>query len=451
MIPTPAGLSHRPYQEEGIRFAAKKRAVLIGDEMGLGKTVQAIGICGVDNAESILVICPATLKLNWVAEFERWGMMPWKVGVVRGSKWPEGCDVVIVNYDVLTRHSDKLHGKLWDVLICDECHYLKSPEAKRTKAVLARGGIQANRKVFMSGTPMVNKPIELWPILASLSESFGTYHEFGMRYCGAEERPVQYQQVEIRPGQYARKPVRWAWFYDGATNLDELHARLKGFMIRRKKADVLKDLPPKTRQVIEIGTSKAKVDKAEWRAAVNALEHDQTQIVFDKLSATRHEQALEKTPRVVEHILDALSDGRKIIVFAHHKDVIQAIGQALKKQGIQAAGVIGGMSDTRKQAAVNAFQSDVDVRVFLGSIYAAGTGLTLTAASHVIFAELDWVPGIMSQAEDRAHRIGQHNAVLVQHLVWAGSLDARIARKLVHKQDILDRTLDGLSPERNNA
>lgn len=161
----------------------------------------------------------------------------------------------------------------------------------------------------------------------------------------------------------------------------------------------------------------------------------------------RHETALAKAPAVVSHLKDAMEGNRdKLIVFVHHKDVIDAMADAMQEVGV--VQVTGDTPMAARQDAVDAFQNDPEVRLFIGNIQAAGVGLTLTASSHVVFAELDWVPGNMTQAEDRAHRIGQKNAVLVQHLVLDGSLDARLARTLIEKQAVLDQALDEVTPEK---
>jgi SWI/SNF-related matrix-associated actin-dependent regulator 1 of chromatin subfamily A len=241
-------------------------------------------------------------------------------------------------------------------------------------------------------------------------------------------------------------------------------------MIRRLKADVLTELPPKRRQVVEIAANgasaivarerkgyeaheerieslraSAELAKAEsneaYAAAVAALSEAQ-QAAFGEISQLRHDTAVAKVPAILEHVTSALEadESSKVIVFAHHHDVIDALVTGLGEYG--AVHLDGRMGMTDRQANVDRFQTDPGCRVFVGGILAAGVGLTLTASSHVIFAELDWVPGNVTQAEDRAHRIGQTQSVLVQHLVLDGSLDARMAHILVEKQDVADRALD---------
>lgn len=463
-IPVPHGLAYLPYQRGGIAYGLERSSVLIADEMGLGKTIQAIGIANAADARRILVICPASLRLNWKKELEKWLVadlpVTWIDGADDGGMLEHlaqgGEGVVIVNYDVVHRHHDALRAFTWDLLITDEAHYLKNPKARRTKYVLGAktkkqkvAPIAAERRVFLTGTPIVNRPVELHPLLASLRpDEFGEFFRFAHRYCDAQNNG-------------------WGWDFKGASNLEELHTRLRATcMIRRLKADVLTDLPPKRRQVItlpagkdakgEIGAetqayerhqkaieraivavelSKASEDPRDYERAVQRLQQAR-KAAFEELSRLRHQTALAKVPYVVSHLQDA-SD--KVIVFAHHKDVVRQIAGAL---GEEAVVLTGDTPMADRQAAVDQFQTNPAIRYFVASLTAAGVGLTLTAASHVVFAELDWVPGNMTQAEDRAHRIGQTESVLVQHIVLDGSLDARLIEALLEKQKVIAKALD---------
>jgi SWI/SNF-related matrix-associated actin-dependent regulator 1 of chromatin subfamily A len=252
--------------------------------------------------------------------------------------------------------------------------------------------------------------------------------------------------------------------------LDELQRTLREtVMVRRLKKDVLTELPPKRRQVIELPANglarvvekeqraearwaeeinrlkaerdfaSANADEAAYEAAIARL-REARQAEFTELSRLRHEGAIAKLPKVVDHCLELLEAVDKLIIFAHHHDVVAGLMDELKD--FNPVRLTGEDSQAARDAAVQSFQNDPTTRVFVGSIQAAGVGLTLTAASTVVFAELDWVPGNMSQAEDRLHRIGQNDAVLVQHVVLDGSLDAKLAKTLVRKQAILDAALD---------
>jgi len=450
-IPVPDGLAYLPYQRAGIAYASARAACLIGDEMGLGKTVQAIGVSNMDaTVKSVLIVCPASLKITWQREWQKWDVKGLSVGIANGS-FPN-TDVVIINYDLLVKYRPAIDARQWDLLIADEVHMAKNPKAQRTKALFGdkeKPAIQAKRRVFLSGTPILNRPCELYTLVKALDpnglgKSWSGYH---VRYCAAVQ-------------------TRFGWDVSGASHLDELQNRLREtFMVRRLKSDVLKELPAKTRQVVSLPVtpSMAALLKREGAAydewqeaqeaidALNELGEDyaddvrrlrvEMETAFTEMSALRHEVALAKVPAVLEQVAGSLEGGaNKIILFAHHLDVIDALMEGL--DAYNPVKVTGSMSGPQRQASVDAFQNDANCRVFVGNIRAAGVGLTLTAASLVAFAELDWVPGNLCQAEDRAHRIGQTDNVLVQHLVFDGSLDAIMAKTLISKQSVIDRALD---------
>jgi SWI/SNF-related matrix-associated actin-dependent regulator 1 of chromatin subfamily A len=457
-VPVPDGLEYRPFQLAGIEFALGRPNTLFGDEMGLGKTMQAIGVINAQGAIiRTLVVCPATLKLNWKNELEKWLVrQPQTVEVAYANKPFPRASTVIINFDILGRMckcEDKvvspecpLHSETWGVLIVDECHFVKNPKTQRSKAVKA---IKAKQRLYLTGTPIVNRPVELWPIISVLDpDTFNHFWTFAKRYCNARNNG-------------------FGWDLKGSSNLPELQQKLRSsIMVRRLKSEVLKELPPKVRQVIEIPyegkavkaegkamaavedklatlkvaveLAKASDDPEEYAAAVKALRAG-FMVAFTEMAQVRHDTAVAKIPYVIEHIKSALEAEHKVVCFVHHHDVADALMEEFKGQAVE---LTGRTSQVKRQENIDSFQNDKRVRVFVGSIQAAGVGITLTAASHVIFAELDWVPGNVTQAEDRLHRIGQRGSVLVQHLVLEGSIDAAIAKTMVEKQAVIDRALD---------
>jgi len=433
-IPCPDGLSYFGYQKAGIAYALANKNVLIGDEMGLGKTIQVIGLINASpDLNRILIVCPASLKLNWYKELTKWLTRPMSIHILKPSdKKPVKSDILIVNYDLLTKYA-WLQSK-FDLLVADECHYLKNPKAQRTERFMAIRE-HADRLVLLTGTPILNRPIELWPFLQMLDFPMN-FWEFVSRYCGATKDN--------------------GWDKSGATNMEELQVSLRrSVMVRRQKADVLGDLPPKTRQIIYLDPEKYQqyIDAEEmflathgkdsdgfdndFNQSVNLL-HDPSPVHISEMSRLRHNTAVAKIPDVIKHISELLETTDKVVIFAHHRDVVSAIYEAFSDKAVY---LIGGMSATLKDDAVTQFQTNPKIKVFVGSIQAAGVGLTLTSASTVVFAELDWVPGNITQAEDRCHRIGQLDNVLVQHIVVDGSMDAMLAKKIVKKQDIIDRAM----------
>jgi len=460
-LPVPEGLEYLPFQRAGIAYALDRPNVLIADEMGLGKTIQAIGVHNADpTIKKTIVICPASLRLNWQREFSKWATRPVTVAVVQGGKatdFPQSeFDVLVINYDVVKKHRERIDAHSWDLLIVDEAHYLKNGKAARTKAVLGSktktattAGIKAGRRVFLSGTPLVNRPVELWSLVEALDpEDLGkSFFGFAKRYCNAHQG-------------------RWGWDFTGASNLSELQRRLRErLMVRRLKSEVLTELPAKRRQILEIPANgatsavraereaaqrheevlhelqamaelaKASENPEDYENAVRRL-REGLGVAFTELSKARHAVALAKVPHVVEHLRSALEEG-PVVVFAHHKDVVAAIAEEFEGS----VTITGSTKLEDRQAAVDAFQGG-QANLFVGNLQAAGVGITLVRSSHVVFAELDWVPGNLSQAEDRCHRIGQDQSVLVQHLVLQDSLDARMAQTVIEKQQVIDRALD---------
>jgi SWI/SNF-related matrix-associated actin-dependent regulator of chromatin subfamily A-like protein 1 len=462
-IPCPQGLSYYPFQKAGIAYAMDRKNTLLGDDMGLGKTVQAIGIFNADESiKKVLVLCPATIKTNWYREIMRFSVRKVKVGIGDSKICPmpeDGFQWVILNYDVITKHK-KLKSIEWDMIICDECHRLKNPKTIRGKFIYGEYGnpdnppIKARRKVFLTGTPIVNRPSELFPIISFLDpETWAKKWKYFMsRYCN-------YNQT------------RWGCDIKGA-NLDRLpelqEILRRTIMVRRLKSDVLTELPAKTRQIIEIEPTlemeqyilaenecmeskeatyeelKVKVELAKagseesYRSAVKELQ-SAMQVSFEEMARLRHETALAKVPAVIEDIKDFLEAEEKVVCFMHHKDCIEKVAAAFPGQVVT---LTGDTTQANRQAAIDAFQIDPVIKVFVGSITAAGVGITLTAASTVIFGEFTWVPGEITQAEDRCHRIGQKDAVNVRHIVLNGSLDAKLAKTLVEKQEIIELALD---------
>jgi SWI/SNF-related matrix-associated actin-dependent regulator 1 of chromatin subfamily A len=463
-VPAPEGEAYMPFQRGGISFMSQQPNTLLGDDMGLGKTIQFLGLVNLDTSiKNVLVVCPASVRINWTREAQKWLTRTFEIIRIKGNVKvvvTDQANFVITGWSNLGQKKtrESLMAIKWDAICFDEAHYAKNQRsAKRAQAALGKyeyvkgeGDVlkeeglvhRAKRVVFATGTPIVNRPVELFPMLRVLDpEGLGkNFFGFAKRYCGAHHNG-------------------WSWDFNGATNLEELQDRMRGScMIRRMKQQVLTELPAKRRQVVVIepnGMSRLVrreqklLDSIDgYREAVKAGDYEKairllqaSPAGFEEISRIRHEMGVAKTPKVVEHVKDALEGGvEKLIVFAHHRDVQDAIAEALSDYGV--VQVKGGYSDVKKQEAVDAFQEDKSIRVFVGSLEACREGLNLTAASNVILAELPWTPSAVSQAEDRAHRHGQKNAVNVQHLVVEGGLEAYMAQTIVTKQDNIDAALD---------
>lgn len=404
----------RDYQEKGVAelldklVKNKSHGALLADEMGLGKTCTAIETANRLKPRSVLIVCPASLTLNWKRELEIWSRLPFEAEVI--------------SYGKLVNGHQK--GEAYDLIIFDESHFLKSAKAKRTKASFA---LKANYRLFLTGTPIPNKPIEAYNVLKALGLKL-SFVQYGYRYCAGREVWV--------PTKHGRKKVK---DFNGASNLDELNAALrKSIMVRRTKAETLTELPAKIRQVVAMKFSSG--ESAAFRRRFASLDEaadildEVTRVPFNEIAEERHNVALHKLPFVLHFIDDLLESGvEKLVVFAHHRDIVEAIANAGPDRTI----LYGGMSAKEKDAVVESFQHG-PARVFVGNILAAGVGLTLTAASVCVMAEETWVPGDLTQAEDRLHRFGQKDIVQIYHIVADGSLDARIVKALIQKQQVIE-------------
>ena len=447
-IPCPPGCEFLPFQRAGIAYAVNHKDTLFGDEMGLGKSIEAVGVINADpSARTVLIICPASLKLNWKKEWKKWDIKQLEVEIIKpNTKTFSATSVVILNYELLPKWQKELRQHEWSVMIVDEVHYVKNPSTARAQEIFGRkravnkeksdgsiircerlDPIPAKRRLFLTGTPILNRPIELWPIINALAPGFERSKlHYAKKYCAA-----------FRNG--------FGWDLNGASNLDDLQTRLRSlFMVRRLKKDVLKELPPKRRQVLVLEAKgltdlleKEKKTYAQYAECVKDGDFETPE--FGDMSKVRKEVAVAKIPFILDHIKEVLEEQDKIVVFVHHHEVLDSLVAAL---GSSCVHIDGRSKNEDRQAAIDRFQTDPTCKVFVGTIRAAGVGITLTAASVAIFGELDWVPGNVSQAEDRLHRIGQTDAVFVRHLVLEGSLDERMAQLIIQKQEVIDKALD---------
>lgn len=409
----------RAYQKEGverlIELTDLRGGAILADEPGLGKTIQVAEYINRVRPAKVLIVCPASLRLNWEYELNKWLTVK-----------PQSLD--IVSYEGVNAGKAPMLGL--DLAVFDEAHYLKNPTAKRTAACFS---IMAKRRLFLTGTPIVNRPIEIYPILKAMGCKM-TRNQFGKRYCDGHLTQIHWN------------PKRYAWDFSGASHVDELNAQLReNVMVRRTKAEVLTELPAKIRQVVEVDAPHG--ERSSFRDAMlryfNSLTDaagnigELKRIAFEELSKVRLENALHKLPYVLNFIEDLLGEEDKLVVFAHHREIIDEIAD---KVSVGAVKLYGGMPDTIKDRSVKEFQTGQS-RVFVGQIQAAGTGITLTAAHTVVFAEVDWVPGNIIQAEDRCHRMGQTDTVRVFHLVLKDSMDGRMVRALVDKQRVIEEAM----------
>ena len=497
--------------------------------MGLGKTVQCIEALNhlartrprsrhsTNRPLSpirVLIVCPKSVLGVWQNELKEWMQVSYQLNRIQAAKstpsttedglQPEeetekAVSITMINYDLCPKHEQELQQIAYNVLICDEAHRLKTPHTQRTLAVFGDGshehpGVVSEYLWLISGTPMPNRPFELYAPLGAIHRRAGVWNytraQFYREFCNPEH--------VVKDGTTMQQ-------------FPELRKLLEGFMLRREKKDVLKQMPAKVRSCVVLtppdGSNVAQRERQEIQELLQKLqklkqqqqhekEPSSTQkrsVVRSKVNQTaaggskaletanqkkdleafgamamelrdyiaqefaeysgfainqhvlgllvriRHNTAMQKLEPALELLEDILKSGNKVVVFCHHLDLMDGL---LKHFGrVRSVCLRGGLSDEERKEAVDRFQNDPRVSVFVGSMLAAGVGLTLTAASRVVFLELDWTPATMSQAEDRCHRVGQVNCVQVQYFVFADTLDEFIAQTLVNKQKVIDELI----------
>lgn len=431
-FPVPEGLSYREYQKAGIAYSLQRKNVLLGDDMGLGKTIQIIGIINADpNVETALIICPASLRSNWNREIRKWLTKDLSIGVAK-DEWPD-TQVVIIGYNTLKKFHVEIRDRNWDLLAADECQYIKNPKTQRTiyvmggvpaKSSIHISKIAANRTIFASGTPFENKPREIFPIANFLDPiTFDSEKKFLFRYCGPKNDGYGYS-------------------FNGASNVDELNELLrKNIMIRRMKADVLGELPPVEHQIIyideidefktELINPEPEVIRGTFNLKTEMDKLSRVKIDFDAVARTWHNLGLKKVKYAIESLETLIENGKKVLCFCHHQDVVKAIHKHFKDKSV----LLTGKVTKDRSDIVDKFQTDDSIRLFCGTIGASGVGHTLTAATVAFFAELSPVPGRMNQAIDRMNRIGQaSNKLNAYYLVVPGTYDENIVLTFTTKQ-----------------
>ncbi|XP_031285771.1 SWI/SNF-related matrix-associated actin-dependent regulator of chromatin subfamily A-like protein 1 isoform X2 [Pistacia vera] len=445
-----------PFQRDGVRFALKHGGrVLLADEMGLGKTIQAIAIATcVRDFWPVLILAPSSLRLHWASMIQQWLDVPSSDIVVvlsqLGGSNRSGFTIVssstkstvhldglfnIISYDVVPKLQNVLIATDFKVVIADESHFLKNAQAKRTTAALPIIK-KAQYAILLSGTPALSRPIELFKQLEALyPDVYKNVHEYGNRYC--------------KGGIFG--------MYQGASNHEELHNLMKAtVMIRRLKKDVLSELPVKRRQQVfldlaekdmkpinalfrELEVIKGKIKACKSEGEIQTLKFSEKNLI-NKIYT---DSAEAKIPAVLDYLETIIEAGCKFLIFAHHLSMLDSIHNFLLKKKVRCIRIDGSTPAASRLALVTDFQDKDDIKAAVLSIKAGGVGLTLTAASTVIFAELSWTPGDLIQAEDRAHRIGQVSSVNIYYLLANDTVDDIIWDVVQSKLENLGQMLDG--------
>ncbi len=463
----PLGQTYLPFQKAGIEHMVNQLLfyrdyVMCADEQGLGKTIEAIGVANFFGYKKLLVICPALARLNWKIELEKWHIGNPGVNVIlKGTDIHKRRYTNVVSYDLasISKLAIDFMGEDCrpDMIIVDEAHYLKNRSTIRSKVVLGTpegwinvknrpsGDLEVSRKVkqlakpglasgapviFLTGTPVPNRPSEFWNILRwTAPDIINHWNQFQFEFRFVEKIYGNYDEV------VKTKPKR----------SKELSIRLRGsgYMLRRLKKDVLKDLPPKRYKMVifpPTGKTAKILVKENNFSAEEIINHGVP--VGSGLPAIRREMGLAKVLQSVEYIKNLLEEAphNKFVIFAHHIEVILEMEERLAV--FSPVVIRGATSPKKRQEAIEKFQNDQETRLLIGQITAAGVAITLTRAHDVVFVESSWVPGKNSQCMDRCHRIGQTERVLVHYLVVAESLCAKILGSAAFKEKDIKEVVD---------
>jgi|TARA_R110000796_G_scaffold74_13_gene312 SNF2 family DNA or RNA helicase len=424
--------NHRPplpHQETAIEKLLINEKYILADDMGLGKTTSAVIASIVQKSRKTLIICPASLKLNWKREIENY--FKGTVGIVDGKNWVDD-EYIIINYDILKNfHSldnDKkreiLNSK-FDLVIIDEAHYISNAKAQRTKVVN-----QITSKIknvwLLSGTPMTSRPINYYNLL-NIVESRATTNWVGyvLRYCAGR--------------QFRGPGGRKIWDVNGASNLDELRERTKDKVLRRLKEEVI-DLPDKiiTPLYQELKSKEYEKELGEYVDWSDGNQNQGLAIHLAKLMKVRQIIANDKVDITCELISQALEQEKKVIVFTNFTAPLMAIHEKFKKNSVV---LHGSLKKEERQKSVDDFQTDPNIKVFISNLKAGGVGITLTAAEVVIMNDLSFVPSDHSQAEDRAFRIGQKKNVSILYPLYENTIEQIIYNILQKKKNIIDTVM----------
>ena len=404
------------HQKEAIEKLVGSRRFILADDMGLGKTTATIIAALETGVKKILIICPASLKINWQREIENYTDR--SIFICEGKKFSTDHDFVIINYDILKNFYDlkDIKNSLitqgnFDLIILDEAHYVSNGQAARTKLVNSFTK-NCKRVWLLTGTPMTNRPMNYFNLLSIVdSPTTQNWMAYAIRYCGG---------YQFMAGK------RKIWNVSGASNLEELRDRTSRQVLRRLKTEVL-DLPEKIITPVYLKLKSKLYEELmgeyyEWFNK-NPNESSSLTIQFSKLMKVRQVIAEEKIKDTIELAENILEQGKKVIIFTNFTNTLNKIADHFGKQSVR---LDGSTSKPQRQYAVDQFQENEKVKVFVGNLRASGVGITLTAAEAVIMNDLSFVPGDLVQGEDRAYRYGQNNSVSIYYPLFINSIESVI-------------------------
>jgi SWI/SNF-related matrix-associated actin-dependent regulator 1 of chromatin subfamily A len=422
--------SHRPpleHQKEAIQKLVENKKFILADDMGLGKTTSTIIAALESGSKKVLIICPATLKINWKREIENYSDK--SIYIAESKNFSTEADFVIINYDIIKNFHDtkkkddsQVLAANFDLVIVDEAHYIKNATAQRTK--LINDIVKKTERLWLlTGTPMTSRPIDYFNLLSLIDSPVAkNWMAYAIRYCSGYQFNVGGRKV---------------WNVTGASNLEELRDRTVGLTLRRLKENVL-DLPDKIITPVYLRLKSKSYENVmgeyyDWYDK-NPEESKSLTVQFSKLTKVRQIIADEKIAQTIELAENILEQDKKVIIFCNFTDSLNKITEHFGKSAVK---LDGSMSKPERQNSVDQFQDNPKVKVFVGNIKAAGVGITLTAAEAVIMNDLSFLPSDHAQAEDRAYRYGQKNNVLVYYPIFENTIEGIIYDILNNKKQVI--------------
>lgn len=422
--------SNRPpldHQKEAIQKLVENKKYILADDMGLGKTTSTIIAALETGAKKVLIICPATLKINWKREIENYTERP--IFIAESKNFSEEHDFVIINYDIIKnfhelkkKDDSQVLRANFDLVIIDEAHYIKNAQAKRTKLI---NDIVKNvdRLWLLTGTPMTSRPIDYYNLLSLVDSPVSkNWMAYVIRYCKGYQFNVGAKKV---------------WNVMGASNLEELRDRTSNTILRRLKENVL-DLPDKIITPVYLRLKSKEYEEVmgeyyDWYDK-NPEESKSLSVQFSKLTKVRQIIANEKITQTIELAENIIEQDKKVIIFCNFTESLNKIVEHFGKSAVK---LDGSMSKAERQYSVDQFQDNEKVKVFVGNIKAAGVGITLTAGEAVVMNDLSFLPSDHAQAEDRAYRYGQKNNVLVYYPIFENTIEGIIYDILNNKKQVI--------------
>lgn len=437
-IPHKEGTEYYQFQKAGIEYIINHKNILLSDEMGLGKTIEVIGYINYKKPENILIICPAIVKMVWLNELKKWLVDNYDIELLSSNNKKTG-DITIINYDILNKYYNLINKK-YSLIIVDEAHYIKNPRAIRSILTIELCKL-ADKKILITGTPIMNKPCELYNLLKALDFINYSFYKFKNEFLNKDYDEIQ----------------------------NELRSEV---MIRRLKKDVLSQLPDKIKEIItlpenvisenkikkekylidnyidlrkKINELKAKINSPLYISNIDEMNKKIKELTYEynynygEMEKERHLTAMAKIPYLTEFIKNILNEENKVVVFLHHKDVMEKLKNNFKNCSVI---LNGDTPNNEREDIINKFNNDKKIKIFIGSIKTSGIGISLSNAHVAIFGELDWTPSNMDQAEDRLHRIGQDEKVVIYYTIVDNSIEAYIAKNLIEKQDIINNIIE---------